>query len=216
MSFSERLVRLRTLRCLPVKELAALTGIAYPELVRLEGGAGRTPSADVTRRLADFFNTTGEYLVSGQGPGPAALRAGFYRYYDSLGAEERQGLKFAPIQARVEAVLRFMESAYPGVLDRTQVAARLGYTPQALVDVLQGAAPLESHLLKLLVNLTGLSLEFFVRGDFFGGVVSQEPNISPARLSEYYQVVQEAIAAGISPAALRKAVQIMSIRDLEH
>jgi hypothetical protein len=42
-----------------------------------------------------------------------------------------------------------------------------------------------------------------------------EQDLGPDRLATYYQVVQEAIAAGISPAMLRKAIQILSARDQE-
>jgi transcriptional regulator with XRE-family HTH domain len=212
---SSRLASLKAARGVSSRELSILTGIPYGDLVSLESGARRKPGSDAIRRLAVFFNSTGEYLLSGAEPSPAVLRAGFFRFYDGLNPEERSALKFAPIQSRIDTGLRFLEGAYPTLLDRSQVAARVGYSLQALEDVLSGAGPLHSHLLKRLAALMGLGIDFFVRGDFFGGVVDAEADLSPARLSEYYQVVQEAIAAGISPGALRQAVQILSIRDQE-
>lgn len=212
--FATRLKRLRTARSLSVKELEVLTSIPYSELIRLENGSGQ-PSPDLVRRLADFYHTSSDYLLRGEEPSASVLRDGFMRHYDSLGDQERQRLKFAPIQGRVKVVLDYLETAYPDILDRARVAGKLGYPPQALDDVLRDAAPLQSHLLRLLANLVGLSLDFFIRGDFFGGAVPDEHTMDPRRLSAYYQVVQEAIAAGVSPGALRKAVQILSIPEHE-
>lgn len=210
-----RIALLRGGRGIPARELAAMTGITYPDLLALESGARRRVTSETVRKLADFFNTTADYLLEGKEPTPAALRNGFFRYYDALEPDARERLKFVPIQGRMEAILHFLEQSYPTILDRSQVAARLGYSPQALSDVLQGSGPLQSRLLRLLSGLVGLTMDFLVRGDFFGGVVEGEQNMSPAILNQYYQVVQEAIAAGISPAALRKAVQILAMRDQE-
>lgn len=210
-----RVAHLRTARRLSVRELAAVSGIPYADLIALEQGRRREPSPELVRRLADLFHTTSDYLMHGSEPSSAALRTGFLRAYESLDAAERQRLKFAPIQERVAVALNFLEQSYPDLLHRTAVAARLGYTPEALADVLGGTAPLESHLLRLLAKLLGLTRHFFVRGDFFGGVVDQAAGVDPNRLNEYYQVVQEAIAAGVSPDALRKAVHILSIREQE-
>lgn len=213
--FGTRLARLRAERGLAGRELSVLTGVPYGDLVALEAGNRRRLQADIPRKLAEFFGTTPEYLLDGQEPAPATLRAGFFRFYDALPPTEREHLKFAPIQARVSAVLQFLQQSYPTLLDRSQVAARLGYSPEALDDVLRGEAPLQSRLLKLLSGLVGLSTDFLVRGDFFGGAMEAEHSLSPELLSQYYQVVQEAIAAGISPSALRKAVHILAIRDQE-
>jgi transcriptional regulator with XRE-family HTH domain len=210
-----RIARLRERRGISARELATLSAVTYGDVVALESGARRTLPGQTIRRLADFFQTTTEYLLQGEVPGPAALRAGFLKRYDALDPEERLRLKFAPIQSRMEAVLTFLEDAYPTVLDRTQVAARLGYSPDALTDVLSGTATLQSHVLRRLADMVGLPMEFLVRGDFFGGAVAAEQDLSPTVLSEYYQVVQEAIAAGVTPAQLRKAVKILAIRDQE-
>lgn len=211
----DRLVHLRSQRSLSGRELAARVGVPYQELLALENGARRDPPPDVIRRLADFFHTTAEFILNGTVPSPAVLRASFFRYYDSLSAPERQALKFAPIEARIEAVLNFMADAFPTLFERAQVAAQLGYTPQALEDVLRGAAPLYSPLLKRLIALVGLPQDFIVRGDFFGGAESAHSTIDPDRLNQYYEVVQEAVSLGISPATLRKAIRILSIRDQE-
>jgi transcriptional regulator with XRE-family HTH domain len=215
VGIKERLGRLRSFRSMSTKELSAITGTSYSELMRLEGEARRPPSPDLIRKLADFFNTTGEYLLSGVEPTPDHLRVGFYRFYDSLSAEERQQLKYAPIQERIGAVLRFLYGSYPDLFDRIQMSARLGYTPQALDDILSGTAPLQTHLLKELSGQTGLTFDFYVRGDFFGGADGSDATISPERLSEYYRVVQEAIANQITPGALRRAIQILAIRNQE-
>jgi len=211
----QRVASLRAERGVTVRELAALTSIPHAELLALENSPGRSLPAENLQRLASFFHTTAEYLTDGQEPSPEAIRSGFMLYYDRLAPAEREKLKYAPIQARMEAVLHFLEGAYPTLLDRGQVASRLGYSLQALQDVLKDSAPLQSHLLKRLAGMVGLSLDYFVRGDFFGGVVSGSPDISPAALSEYYDVVQEAITSGISPGALRKAVRILAVRDQE-
>lgn len=208
-----RFSRLRAARSVTTRELAVVTGLAHTDLIRLESGSRRRLSPDLLRHLAEYFNTTEEYLAAGAEPAPAALRAGFLREYDRLTPSARQALKLAPIQARVEAILQFLERSYPTLLDFSQMAARLGYTPASLADVLKGAAPLQSHLLRLLASHAGLPLDFLIRGDFFGGVAQDELGVDPARLSEYYQVVQAAIAAGVSPGALRKAVQILAIGD---
>ncbi|HWI61216.1 MAG TPA: helix-turn-helix transcriptional regulator [Symbiobacteriaceae bacterium] len=210
-----RVARLRSGRGIALRDLSVITGIAQNELLALENGARRKPAADTVRRLAEYFNTTADYLLNGAEPTPGALRNGFFRYYDALAPEDRERLKFMPIQARMEAILAFLEISYPTIMDRSQVAARLGLSPEALADVLAGHGPLQSRLLRLLSGLVGLTMDFLVRGDFFGGVVEAEQSLSPALLSQYYQVVQEAIAAGISPAALRKAVNILAIRDQE-
>ncbi len=211
----ERLGMLRAARSISVKELAVALSVPYSDLLRLESGPRRQPPADLLRRLSDYFATTEAYILLGEEPSPNELRIGFFRHYEALGSQRRQALKFEPIQGRIEEVLRYLESAYPTVLDRRQVAARLGYTPQSLDDVLRGRAPLESHLLKRLSSQVGLSMDFFVRGDFFGGAVPDDTGLSPDKLSAYYQVVQEAIAAGISPTTLRKAVQLLSVRSDE-
>lgn len=209
----QRFSRLRAARSITTRELAVVTGLAHADLVRLENGAQRRLAPDLLRHLAEYFNTTEEYLESGAEPSPAALRAGFLHEYDRLAPAAHQALKLAPIQARVEAILQFFERSYPTLLDFPQMAARLGYTPASLADVLKGAAPLQSHLLRLLASYAGLPLDFLIRGDFFGGVAQEERGVDPARLSEYYQVVQAAIDAGVSPRALRKAVQILAIGD---
>jgi transcriptional regulator with XRE-family HTH domain len=212
----ERLAALRAARDLPLRDLAVHTGVAYSDLLALENGAGRRRTgSDTLRRLADFFCTSLAYLQDGAEPSPATLRSGFFRYYDNLGSEARERLKYAPIQSRLEAAVHYLEQAYPTLLHRSQIAARLGYSPEALDDVLRGTATLQSPVLKRLAVLIGLDVAFFVRGDFFGGVVEGEQEMSPARLAAYYQVVQEAIASGISPGALRKAVQILAIREQE-
>jgi len=210
-----RIACLRRARGVAVRDLAVMTGIAQSDLLAMENGARRRQPADAVRRIADIFNTTPDYLLDGKEPAPATLRNGFFRHYDALSLEERERLKYAPIQARIESILQFLGQSYPTILDRAQVAARVGYSPEALDDVLRGYAPLQSRLLRLLSGIVGLTMDFLVRGDFFGGVVEAEQNMSPAMLSQYYQVVQEAISAGISPAALRKAVHILSIRDQE-
>lgn len=210
-----RIARLRERRGISARELATLSAVTYGDVVALESGARRSLPVQTIRRLAEFFHTTPEYLQQGEAPADSVLRTGFLKYYDGLDPEERLRLKFAPIQGRMEAVLTFLEDSYPTVLDRGQVAARLGYSPDALTDVLTGTATLQSHVLKRLAGMVGLPMEFLVRGDFFGGVVAEEQDLSPTVLSEYYQVVQAAIAAGISPAALRKAVKILAIRDQE-
>lgn len=211
----ERLSLLRAARSISLKELAATSGVPFSDLLRVECGPRRQPQGDIVRRLADYFHTTEAYLLVGEEPSPTDLRAGFFRYYESLGAARREALKFEPIQGRIEAVLNFLEQSYPTVLDRRLVAARVGYSPQSLEDVVRGVAPLHSHLLRHLCSQTGISMDFFVRGDFFGGAVPDDAGISPDRLSAYYQVVQEAIAAGISPGALRQAVRILAMRDRE-
>ncbi|HWI50985.1 MAG TPA: helix-turn-helix transcriptional regulator [Symbiobacteriaceae bacterium] len=210
-----RIARLRSGHGLAGRELAAALGISYGDLVALESGARRRPSPDLIRKLAERFNTHPDYLLEGREPPPATLRNGFFRFYDAMTPAERELLKFAPIQERMGAILAFLEQSYPTILDRVQVAARLGYSPEALDDVLRGNAPLQSRLLRLLSGVVGLTMDFLVRGDFFGGVVEGELSLSPDLLSQYYQVVQEAIAAGISPVALRKAVHILAIRDQE-
>ncbi len=213
--FCDRLTRLRAHRSVSTGELSAVTGLPQAELVALESGRRRTLAPEALRRLAEYFLTTPEYLLDGAEPSPEAIRAGFLRYYDGLRPGERQALKFAPIQERIAAVLHYLEAAYPTLFRRPQVAARLGYTLAALDDVLRGAAPLETLLLDQLAALSGLPRDFLVRGDFFGGAAPEQNALSPERLSQYYAVVLEAAAAGISPAALRKAVQILSIRDQE-
>ena len=214
--FGRRLAALRASRNLSLRELAMQTEIPYSDLMALENGTGRRrPSPAAVRRLAAYFHTTPDYLLDETEPTPAQLRTGFFRFYDQLGQSEREHLKFAPIQARLEAAVRFLGEACPTLLNRQQVAARLGYSPEALDDVLHGTATLQSRVLKQLAALVGLDVGFFVRGDFFGGAVEAEQDLSPDRLAAYYQVVQEAIAAGISPGMLRKAVQILSAREQE-
>lgn len=212
-SFQTRLASLRSHRGLSVKDLSVETGISHGELLALENGGRRSPPPDLVRKLAEFFCTTPEYLRTGAEPTPAQLRAGFFRFYDRLGPEVQQGLKLVPIQGRVRTVIEFLGAACPTLFEHSQVASRLGLSEQALEDVLRGAGPIQTQMLKLLAQLVGLDLNFFVRGDFFGGVVPGEHDISPSRLSEYYQVVREAMEAGISPSALRKAVQILAIRE---
>lgn len=210
-----RIAHLRKARGISAGELAVIIGVPHGELLALESASRRRVSPAVVKKLADWFNTATDYLLEGKEPSPGALRNGFFRHYDALEPDVRSALKFAPIQARMELVLEFLEQSYPTIFDRAQVAGRLGYSPDALADVLSGQAQLQSRLLRLLAGLVGLTIDFLVRGDFFGGVVESEESMSPAMLSQYYQVVQEAIAAGISPAALRKAVLILAIRDQE-
>jgi len=209
----ERFSRLRGARSITVRELAGATGLPHADLMRLESGARRRPSPELLQRMADYFNTTVEYLRTEAEPAPAALRAGFLREVDRLPTAARYSLKFAPIQGRVEAVLHFLQRSYPTLLDLPQMSARLGYSPASLEDVLRGTAPLQSHLLRLLASHVGLPLDFFIRGDFFGGAALDEHAVDSSRLAEYYQVVQEAIAAGVSPEALRQAVRILAIRE---
>lgn len=210
-----RLRYLRNARGLSVKELATRTGLAASELLALENSPAREVTPETLKRLAEFYFSAPEYIGDGIEPAAAALRSGFFRYYDSLAPEERRALKMALIQGRIDFALRYLETAYPTLFDRSQVAARLGYSPEALADVVRGNGPLNSRLLKILAGLLGLDQAFFIRGDFFGGAMETDQDISPARLSEYYRVVQEAIGAGISPAVLRKAIQILTIRDQE-
>lgn len=211
-TIGERLAHLRSVRSLSLKELASRCSIPYPDLLRLEHGGGQTDPALVTR-LCRFLQTTEEYLLLGEEPSPASIRALYFRHYAELSEAERTALKYAPIQKRVEAVVQFLERSFPTALSRAQVAPRLGYTVEALGDLLRGAAPLQSQILRLLAGLCGLNMDFFVRGDFFGGAVGQENGLPPDLLDQYYQVVQEAIAAGISPAALRQAMRILAVRE---
>jgi len=211
-SLAGRLQQLRTAQAISAMELANRSGVPYAEIVRLESRPRGRVEPEVVRRLASAMQTTPEYLAEGREPDPAALRVGLVRAYGALGPDERERLKYAPIQERLDFVLGYMEQSFPTVLDRRQMAARLGYTPEALTEVLAGMAPLQSHLLKRLANQVGLPVDFFVRGDLFGGA-DDVRNSDPARIREYYEVVQEAMAAGISPGTLRKAVRILAARD---
>lgn len=210
----ERLGRLRQGRGLSVKALATQTEIPAPELQRLEGGARRGIPAEWLTALAQALETSPAFLQEGRPPEPREVAAGFLRHWDRLPATQREALKLAPIQGRIEALLRYLESSYPGPWDRLGAAALLGYTPDSLAQILAGEAPLQSPLLQRISQVTGLSRDFFVRGDLFGGVAGED-GIGGAQLQAYYEVVQEAARAGISPGLLRKAVRILALRPEE-
>lgn len=211
-TIGERLAHLRAARSLSLKELASRCSIPYADLLRVEHGGGQ-PEPAAASRICRFFHTTEEYLTMGEEPAPASIRALYFRYYSDLSEAQRTAMKYAPIQKRVEAVVEFLEQRFPTALSRSHVAPRLGYTAEALGDVLRGSAPLQSQVLRLLSSLSGLNIDFFVRGDFFGGAVQPENDLPPELLDQYYQVVQEAIAAGISPGALRQALRILAVRE---
>lgn len=211
-TIGERLAHLRSVRSLSLKELASRCSIPYADLLRLEHSGGQTDPASAAK-LCRFFHTTEEYLFLGEEPSPASIRALYFRHYAELSEGERTALKFAPIQNRVEAVVEFLEWSFPTALSRAQVAPRLGYTVEALGDLFRGVAPLQSQVLRLLAGLSGLNMDFFIRGDFFGGAVGHDGGLPPELLDQYYQVVQEAIAAGISPSALRQALRILAVRE---
>jgi transcriptional regulator with XRE-family HTH domain len=212
IGLSHRLARLREARGLGLKEVSTLSGIPLHGLKRLEGGTRRGFPADWLASLAALFFTTEAFLRDGRQPDPGEVRTGFLRYWENLGRSEREGLRYAPIQGRIEAVLRYVASAFPGAMDREAVAAALGYTPDSLAQILSGAAPLQSPLLQRLAGLTDLPRDFFVRGDLFGGVAGED-GIGAADLRAYYDVVQEAARAGISPSLLRRAVQLLALRE---
>lgn len=210
----ERLGRLRQGRGLSVKALATQTEIPAQELQRLEGGARRGIPAEWLRALAQALETSPAFLQEGRPPEPREVAAGFLRHWDRLTATQREALKLAPIQGRIEALLRYLESSYPGPWDRPGAAALLGYTPDSLAQILAGEAPLQSPLLQRISQVTGLPRDFFVRGDLFGGVAGED-GIGGAQLQAYYEVVQEAARAGISPGLLRKAARILALRSEE-
>lgn len=211
----ERLERLRQLRGLSWRELAIRTEIPVQELQRLAGGARKGLPAEWLTPLAQALETSPAFLQEGRPPEPREVAAGFARYWDRLSRAERDGLKLAPIQGRIEAMLTYMSTAFPGLWDRSGAAAALGYTPDSLAQILAGEAPLQSPLLQRLSQLTGVPRDFFVRGDLFGGVASED-GIGAAQLQAYYEVVQEAAREGISPAMLRRAVRILALRSVDN
>jgi len=206
-SLGERISLMRSGHSISQREVATRARLPYPEVVRLEAGGKRRPASDATVRLADFFHTTEAYLVHGLEPSPPELRNTFLHYYERLDPGLREQLKFAPIQHRVELALNYLERSYPTLLGRRHMAARLGHTLQSLEDVLNDTAPLNTHLLNRLASLMGMDLEFFVRGDFFGGVEEVSDDLDLAALADYYQVVKEAIRLGVSSNKIRAFVQ---------
>jgi transcriptional regulator with XRE-family HTH domain len=206
-SLGERIGLVRSGHSISQRELASSARLSYAELVRLEAGGKRRPASDAVARLADFFHTTEAYLVHEQEPAPPDLRATFLHYFERLDPRLRAQLKYAPIQRRVDLALRFLERSYPTLFGRRHVAARLGHTLPSLEDVVSGTAPLNTHLLKRLASLMGLDLDFFVRGDLFGGVEDEDANLDLSTLVDYYQVVKEAISLGVSPDKIRAAVR---------
>lgn len=211
----DRLERLRQERGLSWRELAARTEIPVQELQRLEGGARKGVPAEWLTALAQALGTTAAFLQEGRPPEPREVAAGFLRYWDRLARAERDTLKFAPIQGRIEALLDYLARTFPGLWDRAGAAAALGYTPDSLAQILAGEAPLQSPLLQRLSQLTGLPRDFFVRGDLFGGAAGED-GIAAAQLQAYYEVVQEAAREGISPSMLRRAVRILALRSLDN
>lgn len=211
----ERLERLRQLRGLSWRELAARTEIPVPDLQRLAGGARKGIPAEWLSPLAQALGTTPTFLQEGRPPDPREVAKGFFGYWDRLTRAEREALKLAPIEGRIEAMLTYLAAAFPGLWDRAGAAAALGYTPDSLAQILAGEAPLQSPLLHRLSQLTGLSRDFFVRGDLFGGMAGED-GIGAAHLQAYYEVVQEAAQAGISPSQLRQAVRILALRSVDN
>lgn len=211
----ERLERLRQVRSLSWRELATRTEIPVQELQRLESGARKGIPAEWLTPLAQALGTTPAFLQEGRPPEPREVANAFLSYWDRLSRTERDALKLAPIEGRIEAILTYMASAFPGLWDRAGAAAALGYTPESLAQILAGEAPLHSPLLQRLSQLTGLARDFFVRGDLFGGVAGED-GIGSAQLQAYYEVVQEAARAGILPAQLRQAVRILALRSVDN
>jgi transcriptional regulator with XRE-family HTH domain len=210
----ERLGRLRQARDLSWRELATRTEIPVQELQRLAGGARKGIPAEWLTALAQTLETTESFLQEGRPPESREVANGFLRHWDGLTRAERDALKYAPIQGRIEAVLGYLAQRFPGLWDRAEAAATLGYTSDSLAQILAGEAPLQSPLLLRLSQVTGLSRDFFVRGDLFGGAAGED-GIAGAQLQAYYEVVQEAARAGISPATLRRAVRILALRSVD-
>lgn len=209
-SLGERIGLVRSGHSISQRELASAARLSYSELVQLEAGGKRRPASDAVARLAEFFHTTEAYLAHEHEPAPADLRTTFLHYFERLDPSVRAELKYAPIQRRVDLALRFLERSYPTLFGRRHMAARLGHTLPSLEDVLNDSAPLSTHLLKRLALMMGLDLEFFVRGDLFGGVDGEDANLDLIALADYYQVVKEAINLGVSPDKIRAAVREMA------
>jgi len=206
-SLGERIGLVRSGHSISQRELASSARLSYAELVRLEAGGKRRPASDAVARLADFFHTTEAYLVHEHEPSPPDLRTAFLHYFERLDPGLRADLKYAPIQRRVELALQFLERSFPTLFGRRHMAARLGHTLPSLADVLNGTAPLNTHLLKRLASMMGLDLEFFVRGDLFGGAEDEDADYDLSTLASYYQVVKEAISLGVSPDKMRAVVR---------
>lgn len=211
----ERLERLRQVRGLSWRELATRAEIPVQELQRLAGGARKGIPAEWVTPLAQALGTTVAFLQEGRPPEPREVAAGFLHHWDRLTRTERDTLRLAPIQGRIEAILSYVATTFPGLWDRAGAAAALGYTPDSLAQILAGEAPLQSPLLQRLSQLTGLPRDFFVRGDLFGGV-AVEDGIGAAQLQAYYEVVQEAAREGITPSMLRRAVRILALRSVDN
>lgn len=211
----ERLERLRQLRGFSWRELAARTEIPAQELQRLAGGARKGIPAEWLDPLAQALETSATFLREGRPPEPREVASGFLRYWDRLSRSERDALKLAPIEGRIEAMLTYLAASFPSLWDRAGAAAALGYTPDSLAQILAGEAPLQSPLLQRLGQLTGLGRDFFVRGDLFGGVAAED-GMGAAQLQAYYEVVQEAAREGISPSMLRRAVRILALRAVDN
>jgi transcriptional regulator with XRE-family HTH domain len=213
--WGERLERLRQARGLGWKELSARTEIPIQALQRLTAGARKGVPAEWLAALVQALGTTAGFLQEGRPPEPREVATGFLRHWDGLSRAERDALKYAPIQGRIEALLTYLAQAFPGLYDREGIAAALGYTPDSLAQILAGEAPLQSPLLQQICHLTGLPRDFFVRGDLFGGVAGED-GIPATQLREYYAVVLEAAQEGIPPAMLLKAVRILALRAPDH
>lgn len=65
-SIGERIKRLREERDLKASDVAKITGIAQSYLSEIETGKRNNPSADVLKKLADYFNTSIDYIIGGE------------------------------------------------------------------------------------------------------------------------------------------------------
>ena len=64
MILGERIKKLRTEKGLSQSQLAKKIGVSYPQMSRYEI-KGVQPPADVLKKLADVFETTADYMISG-------------------------------------------------------------------------------------------------------------------------------------------------------
>jgi transcriptional regulator with XRE-family HTH domain len=91
MALGSKLTALRLKKGNSLQEVADAVGVSKAHIWELEKGRSKNPSADLIKRLADYFGQSVEYLIGGEKTKATDVDEAqlFYRDLKSLGKEDR-------------------------------------------------------------------------------------------------------------------------------
>lgn len=204
----KRVASLRAAHGDSLRTAAERTGVSHTTIARIENGEATSSFLSTLRKIADGYHVTVEYLMTGRDP-----RREFEALLGRLSPEERSRLYAASTLSRIRMVLQFLLAEYPQEFPLERLAQALEVdlpSLQRLIEEGETSGLPEVVVERIgngLARLTSISRHWLFAGHLGGGELAAA--IPPEALAAYLRVVQKAAKAGVKPALLELAVDLL-------